>query len=234
MPSGRPGRTLASPSASSPARRTAKEEERNAPGNDEGRGLRPLREDLLDEGRREAEAARFQGFDRLPRSQRGGPRLGDLRLGRRRLAELRHRLRGARDHAGSRAQGTAPGGGARWPVRGLPPASCTRGRRRRPPRAATAPRGASRADRARWKSCVLPFSCAATRTGRSVSGSASRPRPSDTTSNTSTRRPVSTIAPPRRSGPSSTTSFRQRPAERPSENRRGAAAPVVCHRRRRA
>ena len=37
------------------------EEERDDPGNDDGRGLRPLPEDLLDQGRREAKAARVQG-----------------------------------------------------------------------------------------------------------------------------------------------------------------------------
>ena len=78
----RPRRTLASPSASSRRRRATTEEERDDPGNDEGRGLRPLREDLLDQGRREAQAARIQGLDRLSRSQRGRPGLGDLRLGR--------------------------------------------------------------------------------------------------------------------------------------------------------
>ena len=49
--------------------------------NDEGRGFRPLPEDLLDQGRREAKAARVQGRDRLPRSHGGRPGLGDLRLG---------------------------------------------------------------------------------------------------------------------------------------------------------
>ena len=49
-------RTLAPPSASSGDAETT-EEERDDPGNDDGRGLRPLRGDLLDEGRREAEGS---------------------------------------------------------------------------------------------------------------------------------------------------------------------------------
>ena len=67
----RPGaaeRTLAAPSASSGDaehhRRTNVD-----PGNDTGRGFRPLLEDLLDQGRRQAPAARIEGRDRLPRSR---------------------------------------------------------------------------------------------------------------------------------------------------------------------
>ena len=87
----------------------ATKEEHDDPGNDAGGGLRPLRRDLLDEGRREAQAARLEGRDGLPRPQRGGPRLGALRLGRAGLAELRVRPRGAADHAGGRPQGQAAG-----------------------------------------------------------------------------------------------------------------------------
>ena len=53
-------RTLVSPSAPIRGAETTKEES-DDPGNDEGRGLRPLRADLLDQGRREAQAARLQG-----------------------------------------------------------------------------------------------------------------------------------------------------------------------------
>src|SRR5439155_12195413 len=44
-------------------------EELDDSGNDKGRGFRPLPGNLLDQGRREAKAARVQGFDRLSRSQ---------------------------------------------------------------------------------------------------------------------------------------------------------------------
>src|SRR6266536_6458545 len=101
------------------SRRAKKKEENDDPGNDHRRGFRPLREDLLEQGRREAQAARVQGRDRLPRSQRGGPGLGTLRLGRGGLEELRLRPRGPPDYAGGRAQGEAPGRGARRPVRRL-------------------------------------------------------------------------------------------------------------------
>ena len=42
---------------------------RHAPRNDAGRGPRPLPGDLLDQGRREAQAARLEGRARLPRSR---------------------------------------------------------------------------------------------------------------------------------------------------------------------
>ena len=72
-------------------------------------------------------------------------------------------------------------------------------------RAATS-RAARRADRARAGG---PARARARRVqpGRSPRISASRPRPSGTTSSTSTRRPASAAAPRRRSGRSSTTSF---------------------------
>ena len=44
---------------------------------------------------REAQAARLEGLDGLPRSERGRPGLGHLRLGPRRLEELRLRSRAA-------------------------------------------------------------------------------------------------------------------------------------------
>ena len=55
-------------------------EERDAPGNDDSGGLRPLRDDLLDQGRREAAAARVEESPcSAIRTRR--PRVGDLRLG---------------------------------------------------------------------------------------------------------------------------------------------------------
>src|SRR4029078_10958859 len=90
---------------------------RDDPGNDDGGGPRPVRGDLLDDRRREAQAARLEGLDRLPRPERGGPGLGDLRLGPGGLEELRLRPRGAVDHAGGRAQEQTAGDGARRPLR---------------------------------------------------------------------------------------------------------------------
>src|SRR5215207_8539684 len=87
--------------------------ERNDPGNYDGRGLRPLPEHLLDQGRRQAPRARVEGCAGLPRPQRGRPRLGALRLGRGGLAELRLRPRSPADHERGRAQGPAPAGTAR-------------------------------------------------------------------------------------------------------------------------
>src|SRR3954468_10794611 len=83
------------------------EEDSNAVGNDSGRGSRPLQGNLLNEGRRQAARARSEGRDRLPRSPRGGSRLGDLRLGCRWLAAVRLGSRGPADPEGSRAQGEA-------------------------------------------------------------------------------------------------------------------------------
>src|SRR5436190_20923023 len=102
--------------------------ERDDRGNDDRRGPKPVRGDLLDEGRREAQAARVERLDRLPRSERGRPGLGGLRLGPGGLGELRLRPRGAADHAGGRAQEQAAGAGARRPLRRL--AGATRDRRK--------------------------------------------------------------------------------------------------------
>ena len=57
-----------------------------------------------------------KGATHLSRSQRGRPGLGALRLGRGGLAELRLRPRGPAHPSRSRAQGQAPGGGARRPA----------------------------------------------------------------------------------------------------------------------
>ena len=57
-----------------------------------------------------SERARIQGLDGLPRSERRGPRLGALRLGRAGLAELRVRSRGPADPQRSRARGQAASG----------------------------------------------------------------------------------------------------------------------------
>src|SRR3954451_2814532 len=103
----------------SQTRRTATEGGRDDPGNDDVRGSRPVREDLRDEGCREAQAARLEGLDGLPRPAGDRPRLGDLRLGPGRVGEVRERSRGAADHAGGRAQGPAAGRRAARPVRGV-------------------------------------------------------------------------------------------------------------------
>ena len=69
--------------------------------------------------RREAPGARLQGRARLPRPERDRPRLGHLRLGRRGLAELRLRSRGAADHEGGRPQVEAAAARVRRPLRRL-------------------------------------------------------------------------------------------------------------------
>src|SRR6185437_1246833 len=110
-----PGRTLVVTSQT--AAHTDRKEDDDDPGDDEDRGSRAVREDLRHEGCREAQAARVEGLDGVPRPERGRPDLGDLRLGSGRLGELRLRSRGATDHAGGGPQGQAPGRRARRPVR---------------------------------------------------------------------------------------------------------------------
>src|SRR6266568_7377394 len=99
-------------------------EQSDDPGNDEGRGRGPLPGSVLDQGRREAAAARIQGFDRLPRSERGEQGLGAVRLGWRRLAELRLRPGGPGDPARGRARRQAPGGGDRRSLQRLARRQC--------------------------------------------------------------------------------------------------------------
>src|SRR5204862_5307870 len=96
---------------------TDQKEDDDDPGDNAGRGSRPVREDLQHEGCGEAQAARVEGLDGLPRPERGRSGLGDLRLGPGRLGKLRLRSRGAADHAGGRPQGQAAGRRAGRPVR---------------------------------------------------------------------------------------------------------------------
>src|SRR5712691_975466 len=67
------------------------EEDSHDPGNNERRAI-PGR--VRHEGRRQAGPARFQGFDGVPRSHRGEPRLGAVRHGRGGVGEVRLRPRG--------------------------------------------------------------------------------------------------------------------------------------------
>ena len=176
-----------------------------APSSLHGARLRPVagaRSDR-DPGRLTPRAARRLRLP--PRHARAGTRSGGPHPRRRRL--LRRHARGAAVQAGSRCaggRGRAAAGGRRGTAR---PGSGRRGARRRgPPRAAATARAAGRADRAR------AGGAARARARRVQPGdrrriSASRPRPSGTTSSTSTRRPASAAGPRRRSGRSSTTSF---------------------------
>ena len=61
--------------------------------------------DVFGKGRREARPPRLQGFDGVPRPDRGEPRLGAVRLGRAGLGELRLRPRGPADPQGGRTPG---------------------------------------------------------------------------------------------------------------------------------
>ena len=96
--------------------------ESNDFGNDEGRGRRPLPGSLRLQGRSEASRARIEGLDGLSRSERRGPRVGAVRLGRAGLAELRVRSRRCR--RSSRKPGT-------WASRKRPCSPARTGRRRR-------------------------------------------------------------------------------------------------------
>ncbi len=109
--------------------------------------------------------------------------------------------RSTRPRGGGRAAARGAGGAAR-PGRGR-----RRARGRRPPRLQAAARAAGRPDTAR------AGGAARARARRFQPGDRRQPRhlgrrPSGTTSSTSTRRPACAAARPRRSGPSSRTSFR--------------------------
>ena len=90
-----------------------------------GRGPRPVHGGLLDAGAEKRQQHGSKGATIFRDPDRGGSRLGHLRLGRGGLAELRLRPGGAADHAGGRAQVEAGGGAARRPLRRLSrPARC--------------------------------------------------------------------------------------------------------------
>src|SRR6185437_14658183 len=69
------------------------EEDSHDPGNNDRRERRPIPGCVQHEGRRQAGPVRFQGFDGVPRSHRGKPRLGAVRHGRGGVGEIRLRPR---------------------------------------------------------------------------------------------------------------------------------------------
>src|SRR3954452_24607369 len=81
----------------------ATEGENDDLGDDEGEGRGPLPGGLRRGGRGQARITRVEGLHGLPRPDRGGPGVGDLRLGRGGLDGVRHGPRDPRDPAGSRS-----------------------------------------------------------------------------------------------------------------------------------
>src|SRR3954453_20464872 len=85
----------------------AREGENDDLGHDEGEGPGPLPGGLRSGGRGQAWVARVEGLLGLPGPDRGGLRVGGLRLGRGGLDGLRHGPRDPRDHAGGRSPRSA-------------------------------------------------------------------------------------------------------------------------------
>ena len=122
-------------------------------------------------------------------------------------ADCYQAMREARPHRAALDAAAAEAELLREAERGPARPRCRRrgARRRRPPRRAAAARAARGPDRARARGPARARA-RASEPGDRRRASASRPRPSGTTSSTSTRRPACAAGPPRRSGPSSTTS----------------------------